>query len=251
MNKFFHNAPLGIKVAFAPCFAVLCLFAVGLMGWMANAKMTSALTSVGQDRLPTVIKAAQLDAQLHKIQIQVNQSLAWEGAGYKTEKIAELDKKIVQHLDAYAQQLSAQLAQTQWNAAERTKLTEISTTYQKYQKIVVDLLELKSGMLANAAGFMTTLEGSFEALNQAFAQLIQMEQSQATQQVEAGQALALNNQFAIVAVFSAAVLMTVGFAWFCTRQIVQPLKRASVIAHAVAQGDLTQVEKIIRATPPV
>ena len=239
MRNWFSNTSVGFKVALAPCFAVLCLLVVGIMGLIANNKIGDSLTLLGENRLPKVISAADLDNHLHKLHIKVNQSLAWEGAGFKAEKIAELDKSILNDLETYGKKLNAAAENPQWAEDEKALLANINDTYLKYQKIVKDMLELKSGMLANAASFVTTMDSSFSSLSKTFSDLITLEQTKANAAVADGQGLVIANKMVIIIGFALSVFLTMAFALFCVRKIVGPLHQASQIAHAVAQGNLT------------
>ena len=45
---------------------------------------------LGQQRVPSIASVGELDRDLRTVNTQVTQSMAWEGAGYKAEKIAAL-----------------------------------------------------------------------------------------------------------------------------------------------------------------
>ena len=76
-----RNASVTLKVALAPGFAILCLAMVGVIGFIANERLSGSLITLGEERVPRIVSAASMSEQLASIHATVNQSLAWEGAG--------------------------------------------------------------------------------------------------------------------------------------------------------------------------
>jgi methyl-accepting chemotaxis protein len=239
MRQWFLNAPIGLKVALAPSLAILCLVVVGAIGWVANHRMASSVEAVGSHQVPRIVAAGDLARQLAVLHARVNQSLAWEGAGFKADKIEQLDKQIVQELGRYQASLSAVSGETTLAIAEREHLARASEEFKKYEASVKSALDIKSGMLANAASFMTTMDGSYAALKQALDDVVKVQTDQTAAAVSAGHQLARANQIAILAGGFVAVALTLLISRIMSGWISRPLRDAAQLAVAVAQGDLT------------
>ena len=107
MFNWIRNASVGLKLALAPAFAVLCLVVVAASGLLANTRLGEALVELGQQRVPSIASVGELDRDLRAVNTQVTQSMAWEGAGYKAEKIAALDKQVLDRLVSLQKELQA------------------------------------------------------------------------------------------------------------------------------------------------
>ena len=101
LTTWIRNVPVGIKVALAPAIAILCLSVVGAIGYIANESLSGTIVDIGEKRVPRIVSNSQLSERITGIHALVNQSLAWEGAGYKAEKIEALDKQILSLLNQY------------------------------------------------------------------------------------------------------------------------------------------------------
>ena len=152
------------KVALAPTLAILCLAAVGAIGLFANSRLTASLTHVGEITVPSIVKVESLAASLIGIHAQVNQSLAWEGAGFKEDKIKKLDGEINAKLRDIATALDNVAADKSLSDDDRAMLDKAKAEYKKYASNARSALDIKSGMVANAASYMTTMEESYSAL---------------------------------------------------------------------------------------
>ena len=239
MFSWVRNASISFKVGVAPVCAIVCLILVGVIGALANARLSGSIIELGEVQVPRIVAAGSLTTQLASIHAQVNQSLAWEGAGYKSAKIEALDKKIGQALTGYEAALATALDSTTLEAADRELLTKAAAEFKKYRSSAASALDIKAGMVANAASYMTTMDESYAALRQALDSFI-LGQSQRTQAtVETTRSQASSNKQAILAVFGMALVVTITFAVAMSRCIVGPLVVASRLAHAVAQGDLS------------
>ncbi len=235
-----NNASVAAKVALAPAFAIVCLALVGAIGFFANERLSSALTNLGDVRVPSVVIDGALSEQVTNIHALVNQSLAWEGAGYKADKIAVLDKRIEAELTKYAKNLADRLDKGNLSESERKHLAVVQSEFGKYSKNAKDALDIKSGMVANAASYMTTMEGNYLALKTEINSLLAEQTQLSAQASKDGQSLALRNKTLIVGGFALSALATIAISWFMSRLIVQPLTQASLVAEAVAGFDLRE-----------
>jgi methyl-accepting chemotaxis protein len=238
MMHWIRDVSIGLKVALAPLFAVVCLAGVGLAGLYANASLGTALDILGEERIPRIVKATELNQQLRGIHIMVNQSLAWEGAGFKAEKITELDKKIAGVLADYDKSLQATLKSTS-DEAGRKDLAAVKNEFGKYRKNVLDALDIKSGMLGNAASYMTTMDSDFAAMMAALDRFVMRERESAAADTRRSHELTARNRVLILGGFFLALGATVAIALFVSRAIVRPLGEASRMANAVAAGNLS------------
>jgi methyl-accepting chemotaxis protein len=164
MNSWLRDVPVNVKVAFAPVLGVLCLVLVGLIGGVANSKLNGSLTELTQTRMPQLAQVEGLGQRLAELNSAVNQSLAWEGAGFKAAKITALDQRIQKELARYDADLQAGQA-TQGLTPEQTELlAHMQQEFANYRKTAVDALDIKTGMLGNAASFMTVIDGHYAKL---------------------------------------------------------------------------------------
>jgi methyl-accepting chemotaxis protein len=228
-----RNVPVGIKVALAPAIAILCLAIVGAIGYGANKSLSGSIVDLGEARFPRVVSNLQLSERITGIHALVNQSLAWEGAGYKSAKIEKLDKQILSLLEQY----KVDLQKTE--DADKKHIAAAIPEFEKYAQNARQALEIKTGMLGNAASYMTTMDGNYKQLKAELDALVVAQTDSANQAAAKGRNQATRNTKFIVAASSVALFATIVVAWLMTRMLVAPLTIASQVASAVADGDLT------------
>jgi methyl-accepting chemotaxis protein len=239
MPNWIRNLPVAAKVALAPTLAVLCLAVVGGIALVANHLLGSKLQALGEVSVPRLVQVGALDRSLRDLQVQLNQSLAWEGAGVKTERIAELDQKIGKQIVALGKEIETAGASADLDPAGRERIQAMQAEYAKYAKNAKDMLDIKAGMVANAASYITVVETSYAKLTQLLDAAIDAEQAGATAAVAASSAVVRRNQIAIGTGFALAVGATLVISLLMSRLIAQPLADASRVAGAVAEGDLS------------
>lgn len=213
MLDWIRNASFKQKVILAPLCAVVCMVAVSLIGYTANNSLSGSLLELGEVRVPKIIRAAELDQKLRSIHILVNQSLAWEGAGFKATKIQELDRSIAEQMAAYDGLLESALSLTNLDRVERLQLLTMRDEFATYRKSATDALDIKTGMLGNAVFFMSTMEGTFGRLHAVVEALINHERALSAQAVTDARALAVRNLVTIVAGLVLALAAAVTTAW--------------------------------------
>ncbi len=239
MFNWIRNASVTVKVALAPGLAIACLAMVGVIGFIANERLSNSLISLGEGRVPRIVAAAALSEELASIHATVNQSLAWEGAGYKESKIEKLDKKIIARLKGYTEKLNT-LSESNTEETQQKHFMVAKEEFNKYQANVKYALDIKTGMVANAASYMTTMDEAYGKLSNELTALVNNETEASVAGVAAGRELATRNTMLILGAFVLALAATVAVSWFMARVIVRPLTEASRLAHAVAGGDLSQ-----------
>ncbi len=239
MIDWIRNASVSMKVAFAPTIAIACLALVGGIGFVANEKLGSSVVSLGTDVVPRIVQNGELSEHIISIHAMVNQSLAWEGAGYKAAQIEALDQRIAIELGKYKSAMNARMSNGQLSPSELAHLKAALSEFEKYAKNAQDALEIKTGMLGNAASYMTTMDGNYTKLK-AELDTMQREQTEfSSEAVAAGRQQVLRNRALIVMVFGLALIATVAIAYLMSGVIVRPLTSASNVALAVAAGDLS------------
>lgn len=240
MMGWVRNTTVAMKMALAPAFAILCLVMVGLIGFIANERLSGSLINLGEQRVPRIVSNSELSEQITSIHALVNQSLAWEGAGYKADKIEALDKRIIGELAKYKASLQKTNDKTDLEESERAHLVVVTKEFEKYADNAKQALDIKSGMLANAASYMTTMDGNYSKLKSELDALVTEQTTQSASAVSAGRDQASRNRALILVGFGIALAATVFISWLMANMIVHPLTLASRVANAVADGDLSQ-----------
>ena len=237
MWDWIRNRSVGTKLALAPAFAILCLLIVAAAGLYANRSLGGMLSEMANRRVPAIAGVAEIDRRLRDAHIHVNQSIAWEGAGYREEKIAALDKSIGQSLGAMQKDLDDRAAAATDEGA-RTSLTMLAAEFKSYAKLVSETLDVKTGMASNAAAYMQQMEKSFAAMGQLLDAAVTRERERTQAAVEASASLERQNQLVIGGGMVLALLASVAITVLMSRTIVSPLVDAARVARAVAGGDL-------------
>ncbi len=239
MMNWLKNTSVGFKVAFAPALGVVFLVLVGAIGLYANQTLSHSLSELSEERIPSMAHVNQLGQRLSGLNTAVNQSLAWEGAGFKADRIATLDKRITADLATYANDIDALLKSPKTTPREKELLTAVAEDFKKYRQSTLDALDIKSGMLSNAASFMTVIDGSYDKLTVSFDKLIQNDALASAHVVAQAKALSSRNFVLITTGCVLSAALAAVLAWLGSRLIVTPLKEAAHLAHAMATGDFT------------
>ena len=239
MWTWLKNTSVVFKVAMAPAVGVMFLLFVGGLGLYANDKLGHALVVLSETRMASMQTINRLDKRLETLNTMVNQSLAWEGAGFKEERIAKLDKQITADLANYAEEIDGLIKSSTTSEKEKEHLSVIAKDFAAYRKTSLDALDIKQGMLSNAASFMTVIEGNFDKLKVSFGLLTSYEAEGSAQVVRDAKDLAAQNNTLLAAGCFLSATLALGCAWLGSRLIVGPLREASELAHAMAKGDFT------------
>lgn len=239
--RWLKNASIGLKVSLAPVIGLLCLAFMGAVGWYANVSLGNTLSVLAEDRLPRVIRFNHLHIHLVGLNTLLSRSLAWEGAGYKADKIAALDKKVAGELDRVGRLLDELVADPHLDGVELDAARKLVAEYAKFRKFAGEVLDVKSGMLTNAAGFMTNVEDSYTAMTSSFNLLVEHEKALAVEAAAGGRELASRNNRLIVLSLVGAALLAGACAWVAVGLIVRPLRVAAQTAMAMSKGDFSAV----------
>jgi methyl-accepting chemotaxis protein len=175
VSAWLKDTSVNVKVAFPPVLGVVFLVLVGVIGWAANTQLNGALNQLTQTRMPKLAQVESLGQRLAELNAAVNQSLAWEGAGFKEAKIKTLDQRIHKDLGRYAEDLRTSSEDSELTPEQTTLLAQMQQEFDQYRKTSIDALDIKTGMLGNAASFMTVIDGHYAKLSQTLVKLRELE----------------------------------------------------------------------------
>ena len=190
--------------------------------------------------MPQIIQSEALAQRLTGIHAAVNQSLAWEGAGFKASKVEALDRQILASLDDYSLALENATRQEGLTPRQADLLRGLAEDFGKYSANAKQALDIKSGMVANAASFMTTMDESYAKCMASLTELVSSMAQDASKAVETGAVLAARNQSVLLVVLLFSSVLTLLAALVMKAILVGPMLRAAELAGAIAGGDLTR-----------
>jgi len=241
MNQFFHHLPVSAKIALAPLLVMLCLLAVATQSWVGNGKAATALDELSKTSLPKIAASDLLKERAANLNGMVMQSLAYEGAGFKAEVIAALDKKIAEEFKALAALLAEQKkALDPQQTQSLARLEAAAVALKKFQTIALDVLDMKSAGLATASSFMNSSDAAYAEWRKQITAVVDAEMAQGSESARnTGNTIRTNNAIMLV-LLAVALALSVAVNWWCNRMIVGPLSEAVAIAREVAQGNLRQ-----------
>jgi methyl-accepting chemotaxis protein len=238
MNQLLRNAPIAVKVALAPAFAIACLVVVAFVGWLANRTLTEDLKSVGGAGVARVVNAQGFDTRLTELHQGMYQSLTWEAVGQREDKIKDLDAHLTKELDAFAKAIKAASDDPAMAPAQRASMATFAKGYDAYRKIALDTLDIKSAGVATATSYVVTLDGQYRQNQQAIQAFVHQELDATREAVAAAERSAARNAALVGLLSLAAIGLAAALSWFFSRAITAPLSQAATMADSLAQGDL-------------
>ena len=242
MKQTLQNAPIGLKVALAPAFAIACLVVVAAVAWFANRTLTADLHQIGDEGVRRLVTAENYARELTEVHQQIYQSLTWEAVGQRPEKIKELDDGLVKRLADFEQRLQAAADRLSDQPQMHAAVTGFGKAFAGYAKIARDTLDIKSAGVATASSYVVTLDGQYRD-NLALIDALVKNEIDAAGTLVAKATGAAQRSGVIIAVTSAVALALAGLlTWLFSRAITQPLGDAAQRAAALALGDLTPRE---------
>lgn len=236
--RLFLGASLGVKVLFAPGIAIAGLFVVAALGLWSNHQQTLRLQAVVEKRMPAVAQVQLLHLEATRLVSMVNQSLAWEGAGFKAEVITALDKKIGEGSERLSGLLDSLKQSHPENTTQHAAALAARTEFDKFRQAAIGALEMKSGGLADAASMIPMADTAAERFMGRLQQLVSAEQAQTAEELQADQALATAKTRWLAVTAALALLASIGVALACVRLIKRQILIACSAARAIAEGDL-------------
>ena len=237
--RFLDDAPVALKVALAPAFALLCLVLLAISAWASTRSLLAGFEQVQSVNVPRLEQTQALAGGMQELQRLVMQSMSWEAIGQRPERIAELDKRIIGLLGSYAQQLEKVQAQPDLKDEQLAALAAVAKEFKVYDATARETLDIKAAGVSTAASFVFTLDNSYAQAAKAIDTLANFERTaMATANANANGHAQRNNL--ILAGASALALALAGaITWLVVRRLVQPLEQAARMARTVAQGDLS------------
>jgi methyl-accepting chemotaxis protein len=244
MTSLVHRLSLAAKIALAPVFALACLFVVAAMVQWSMTRTEAAMRKVEQVRLPSYEAALAVKAGIEQLNTRVLQSIAWEGASFKAEKIAALDAQTADHVKSIRGLLEAQAGNPLLDDDGRSAFGALLPVYDAFARRALDSLDMKSAGLAAAASVMTAMDEDFKQLTTRLDGIV-ADKRQATSEDFAGAlASAQTAKRTLLAALATGILLSLGAAWLAARAISRPIYRAETVAQAVARGDLSTAVEV-------
>ncbi len=248
--RFFRNASIGVKVAFAPAMALVFLIVVAGVSFAGNSKLLDALRGVTEDSVPHLLESKAMDSHIKEIQRLIMQSLAWEAAGQKAASIKQLDEKIVQELGGFEKAIAGNAGRSDLTPVEAKALSDLGKSYNAYKEAAMATLDLKSSGVETAAAFVFTLGSAFDDCVKSLTSLQEFE-LQSMKQASAEALLRGQQNNWVNSVTALLALSIAGFlAWFIPRGFTQALNAAAQAVRVVADGELTESIPPVQATRP-
>lgn len=234
-----ERLPIGGKVAAAPIFCGVCLVVVGGLGLYANRQIASTLALLTQVDLPRLDRLRDSELGLSRVNALLNQSLAWEGAGIKAEKITQLDTLVLNRLGKYSDDLVALSSDPTLDKESRELLKQVSLEFGKYKEAAAVAIDIKGGMVSNAVAYMTVIDEAHKRLDTSFASLHQLHQKNLRHLEGYAESVQSRNVQLLLAGTLSAALLGALLTVLASRLLSRPLRQAQSLATRMAQGDLT------------
>ncbi|MFZ2989731.1 methyl-accepting chemotaxis protein, partial [Ideonella sp.] len=242
--NFLRNAPIGVKLALAPAFSLICLLVVAATAWWGSQALVGQIRNVGEVSMPRLAAVQDLGSRLSHLQRQLMQTLSWEAIGQKAERIAELDKQILQQLSEFDTQVSQFSQLPDLEASQRSAIEALQKHYKVYSHTAKETLDIKSAGVATAASFVFTLDSAYAEATKQIEILASHEKEAVSSSVADARAQADRSGIVLLITTAAALLSAGALAWLVQRQILPPLQRAAAMARTVAGGDLSQASQV-------
>jgi methyl-accepting chemotaxis protein len=250
VNHLLKNASIGVKVAMAPAIAILCLMLVTGLSWFSARSLTTDLREVAGDGVERVVSAQAFATQLTQLHQKLYQSMTWEAIGQRAERIKELDNGLLSEMAAFGKTLGNAVGDASLSAEQQAALGAVHKSYLTYAKTAADALDMKSAGVANAAGYVVTVDGQYVKVREQIDAFVKAERDLAAQAVATAEKAASRTAWITLGVSAAALAVCALLSLTFMRAITGPLERAARIADALADGDLRtrEVERSNDAT---
>ncbi|RTL41996.1 MAG: HAMP domain-containing protein [Burkholderiales bacterium] len=250
VNHLLKNASIGIKVAMAPAIAILCLMLVTGIGWFSARSLTTDLREVAGAGVERVVSAQAFATQLTQLHQKLYQSMTWEAIGQRAERIKDLDNGLLAELTAFGKTLDGAGGDDSLSAEQQVALRNVHKTYLSYAKTAADALDMKSAGVANAAGYVVTVDSQYAKVREQIDAFVKVERDLAATAVEQAEKAANRVSLISLGVSAAALVVCALLSLTFVRAITRPLERAARIADDLAEGDLRtrDVERSADAT---
>ena len=222
----------------APAIVILCLMLVTSIGWFSARSLTTDLREVAGAGVERVVAAQAFATQLTQMHQRLYQSMTWEAIGQRAERIKELDNGLLAELTAFGKTLDNAGNDADLSADQQTALRAVHKSYLVYAKTAADALDMKSAGVANAAGYVVTVDGQYTKVREQIDGFVKVERDLAATAVEQAERSANRVSLISLGVSAAALVVCALLSLTFVRAITRPLERAARIADDLADGDL-------------
>ena len=143
------------------CLALMLMTSgVALRGFR---QLGTTLDIIDTEDFPNYTFSARIESDLRNMNSLVNESISFEAMGYDREVIQQVDEELLRVGEQVAQHLERRLQSTH-DESERELLLGLSTSLDRYRKLLQDVLDLKATGLVNAATFLSTARSTYTNL---------------------------------------------------------------------------------------
>jgi methyl-accepting chemotaxis protein len=236
----FANLKIGTRLGAAFAIMLLLLLSVSLLGVSRMAAIRQAMVTVTQANNLEESKASAMRFTVADRMIALRNMLLLNTPEETRIQTERLDNQARAYEDARTV-LQQTFATYGIIDEEKALLAQLTADQAAAEPLMARVLALNAaGQTPEAVQLLT---GELRAVQQKWnADLASLEKSEQRQSAEANAATDASYAFArslILGLTALAVVFGVALAWFITRSIVQPIRRAVAIAQTVAAGDLS------------
>lgn len=205
------------KVALAPAVALGGLCLVALMVQLSTSTIVNSLDHLDKQRLPAYQAALYVESELDALARLVDRSVIWEGAGFKTANIAALDNEVALRL----RETRAILQKTAHSnlASERELGQTILPLFDRFERGVLDTLDLKSTGLPTAAGALTNSEDIYKQIQSTIGEYVRAERVATKADLAQAVYLGRRTQVVQLGILALAIGLSYLTAWLVVRSI--------------------------------
>jgi methyl-accepting chemotaxis protein len=240
--NFVSNLRLGTRLGMA--FAIVLALTVGLGAIAVN--RIGAVNAATADIATNWLVATRALSDYDTAVSAMRRAEANHVMSTTADEFREAESRIGKARDEAGAALK-QYADTVTSDDEKKLLADLQATSRAYDAVQSKLLELSRGgeatMAATRTLYQTTSRESFAAMAKAIQQSLDFQGKGADRAYADSQASYESTRTLVIVLVVAAAAIGSVLAWFITRSITMPIRRAVEVAETVARGDLrTRIE---------
>ena len=225
------------KVSVAPLVAIVFLLTVAVVSWGVLGMQSRTLEQLYKERFSAYRSAAQAAQGISEVHSNVYRLFTWI-QNLKPEQVERTTAEQKKKVEAIASTLEA-LARLPLEDEDRKTIQDLSARLAKYRDNMLKAIDLSTVDVSIGAMQMQLADTAFQDMVRVFGQLVQRQEAHAQAAYEAADA-AFRRAVAVLVLLSVlALAVSAAVAFFMSRSIVRPLKKAIGHAGRIAGGDLT------------
>lgn len=205
------------KVALAPAVALGGLCLVALIVQLSTSTIVSSLEHLDKQRLPAYQAALYVESELDALARLVDRSVIWEGAGFKAANVAALDNEVALRLRE-AREILQKTAHSSL-ASERELGQTVLPLFDRFERSVLDTLDLKSTGLPTAAGALSNSEGIYKQIKSTIGEYVRAERVATKADLAQAAYLGRRTQVLQLGILALAIGLSYLTAWLVVRSI--------------------------------